>query len=161
MSRAFTRDGQEGEGQGVLPDRPISRERNLVTRRGLALIERAIAVARSELATADAQGDRLAAANASRDIRYWLARRATAEMVEPAPDAEGVRFGMAVTLHYTDGRHATWRIVGEDEADAAAGRISQVSALARALFGKDIGESVKIGSAEAEIISIDATPEAL
>jgi transcription elongation GreA/GreB family factor len=160
MSRAFTRDGQEGEGLGVLPDRPISRERNLVTRRGLGLIERAIAAARSELAVAEAQGDRLAMGNASRDIRYWLARRASAEPIDPSPAAEGVRFGMAVTLHYTDDRQATWRIVGEDEADAASGRISHASAMARALFGKEIGETVRIGSAEAEIVGIEGTPEA-
>ena len=159
MSRAFTRDGQEGEGLGVLPDRPVSRERNLVTRRGLRLIEQAIATARSELAAADAQGDRLAAGNASRDIRYWLARRATAELIDAAHEADGVRFGMAATLRYANGRQVTWRIVGEDEADATAGRISHVSALARALFGKDIGDTVNLGSAEAEIVAVDHTHE--
>lgn len=156
MSRAFTRDGQEGEGLGVLPDRPLSRERNLVTRRGLDLIEGAIASARAALASAEGAGERLAMGNAARDLRYWQARRASAELVEPSSKAEGVRFGMAVTLLHEGGRRVTWRIVGEDEADAAKGRISHVSALARALYGKAIGEEISVAGHTAEIAAIEA-----
>lgn len=158
MSRAFTRDGQESEAADVLPDRPLSPHRNLVTRRGLARIEAALSAARSALAAADGAGDRLAAANASRDIRYWTARRASAELAEPA-EGEEMRFGMVATLRHDDGRTLRWRIVGEDEADAAEGRISHVSPLARALFGKGVGDRVEAGATRAEIVAVDAAPE--
>ncbi|MBP0578305.1 transcription elongation factor GreA [Labrys sp. LIt4] len=159
MSRAFTQDGQEGEDAQVLPERPISIERNLVTARGLAMIEAELKQARSLFARAEAAGDRIAMGNASRDIRYWAARRASAELVTPSAADDGIRFGMAITLHYPDGRERIWRIVGEDEADAALGRISHVSPLARALFGKDVGDVVRVGPQEAEIVEIDRTPE--
>ena len=160
MSRAFTRDGQEGEDAQVLPERPVSTERNFVTARGLALIESDLRQARSAFAAAEAAGDRIAMGNASRDIRYWATRRASAELVEPAAAGAGIRFGMAVTLHYADGHEKIWRIVGEDEADAAAGRISHISPLARALFGRDIGEEVRVGPQAAEIVAIEVAPEA-
>ncbi|CAM5769954.1 transcription elongation factor [Labrys miyagiensis] len=160
MSRAFTRDGQEGEDAHVLPERPVSSERNFVTPRGLALIEADLRQARNAFAAAEAAGDRIAMGNASRDIRYWAARRASAELVAPSSSGNGIRFGMAVTLAYADGREKTWRIVGEDEAEAAVGRISHVSPLARALFGKDVGDEVKVGPQSAEIVAIDLTPEA-
>ncbi|WP_448953342.1 transcription elongation factor GreA [Labrys neptuniae] len=159
MSRAFTQDGQEGEDAHVLPERPVSSERNLVTVRGLALLEAALRQARLAFATAEAAGDRIAMANASRDIRYWAARRASAEQVVPLGTDAGIRFGMAVTLHYPDGRDKIWRIVGEDEAEASAGRISHVSPLARALFGKDVGDVIRVGPQEAEIVEVDIRPE--
>jgi transcription elongation GreA/GreB family factor len=159
LSRAFTRDGQEGEDGHVLPERPVSSERNFVTTRGLAQIERELGQARDAFATAQAAGDRIAMGNASRDIRYWAARRASAELVEPANADNGIRFGMAVTLAYADGHEKTWRIVGEDEAEASAGRISHISPLARALFGKGLGDEVKVGPQSAEITEIDARSE--
>ena len=159
MSRAFTQDGQEGEDAQVLPERPVSSERNLVTARGLGMIEAELRQARSLFAAAEAAGDRIAMGNASREIRYWATRRATAERVVPGAGDAGIRFGMAVTLHYPDGRERIWRIVGEDEADAALGRISHVSPLAKALFGKDVGEVIRVGPQEAEIVGIDTTPE--
>ncbi|MDZ5450000.1 transcription elongation factor GreA [Labrys sp. ZIDIC5] len=159
MSRAFTQDGQEGEDAHVLPERPISIERNLVTARGLAMIEAELRQARLLFATAEAAGDRIAMGNASRDIRYWAARRASAELVVPSAADAGIRFGMAVTLHYPDGREKIWRIVGEDEADAAHGRISHVSPLAKALFGKDVGDVVRVGPQEGEVVEVDIMPE--
>jgi transcription elongation GreA/GreB family factor len=154
VSRAFTRDGQEGEGTEILPDRPVSANRNLVTRRGLALIERALEEARISFSRAERDGDRVGMANASRDIRYWAARRASAELIEPDPQAEEIRFGMAVTLRYPDGREVAWRIVGEDEADVGEGRISHVAPLARLLYGKGIGDKVRVAGGEAEILQV-------
>jgi transcription elongation GreA/GreB family factor len=156
VSRAFTRDGQEGEGTEILPDRPISPHRNIVTRRGLARIEAELERARSRMADAEREGDRAAMGNASRDVRYWSSRRATAELVEPRPDEEEIRFGMAVTLHYADGREVEWQIVGEDEADVSAGRISHMAPVARALFGKGVGDTVMLGGKQAEIVKVGA-----
>jgi hypothetical protein len=65
--------------------------------------------------------DRNAAAAASREIRYWGARRASAEVVKTSDDKRKASFGMTVTLRRDDGREQSFRIVGEDEADPSRG----------------------------------------
>ncbi len=50
-----------------------------------------------------------------------------------------------VTIARDDGRRQTYRIVGEDEADPAAGTLSYVSPLARALMGKSPGDVFAMG----------------
>jgi transcription elongation GreA/GreB family factor len=62
--------------------------------------------------------------------------------------------GAAVTVRRDDGRTQTFRIVGEDEAEPAKGTLSHVSPLARALFGKKVGDSVEVAGGEAEILAI-------
>jgi transcription elongation factor GreA len=53
-------------------------------------------------------------------------------------------FGATVDVEDRDGGSATWQIVGEDEADIKAGRISVSSPIARALIGKESGERVEV-----------------
>jgi transcription elongation factor GreA len=53
-------------------------------------------------------------------------------------------FGATVELESSGGDKATWQIVGEDEADIKEGRISVSSPIARALIGKEAGESVDV-----------------
>ena len=153
MSRGFVRE-QDGAYLEDLPERPVSEHPNDVTEAGLAQIERALAAATEAYANAQASDDRAAIATAARDLRYWTARRATARVV-PAPlEHSEVRFGSLVTIVRDDGREQTFRIVGEDEADPAQGSISHVSPLARAMFGKRVGDVVAAGAGEAEIIRI-------
>ncbi len=153
MSRAFVKE-QDSDSVETLPDRPISTHPNDVTEEGLILIESALAAARAALAGAQASGDRTAAARAGRDLRYWTARHASARVVPPPTSTDEVRFGARVTIVRDDGREQTFRIVGEDEADPARGTISHVSPLARALFGKTVGDVVGVGKGEAEITRI-------
>ena len=101
-------------------------------------------------------GERAISPLVSRDLRYWNARRESAEVSVPDPDSEVVRFGMSVTVEDEDGERRTWRIVGEDEADAARGSISHVSPMARALFGKKVGETGTVNGREWEIVALDA-----
>ena len=152
MSRAFVRD-QDDFIEDV-SDRPVSEHPNDVTETGMAEIEAALAGARAAHATALASSDRRAIAAAARDLRYWSARRATARLVPAPTDRSRVRFGTTVSIIRNDGREQTFRIVGEDEADPAKGSISHVSPLARAMLGKGIGEVVRAGNDDAEIISI-------
>jgi len=158
MSRAFVKENDAAE-FGDLPDRPISPHPNLVTRRGLALIEAEIARQRSALADARAADDRSATAAASRDLRYWTARRASAELVPPAASADVVRFGMRVTLERHDGRVQSFHIVGQDEADPTKELLSYASPFARALLGRRVGDTVEAGPADAEIVAIDTVPD--
>jgi transcription elongation GreA/GreB family factor len=154
MSRAFTR---EDDNENVLADigeRPVSNHRNLVTERGLAQIEAALAKLREELGDAERAADREQIARVSRDLRYWTARRETAELSVPEPDSKVVRFGMTVSLAGEDGKQHKWTIVGEDEADAAHGSISHVSPMAKAMFGKAIGDEVSVNGKEWEIVAL-------
>ena len=58
-----------------------------------------------------------------------------------------IKFGARVTLadEETD-EEQTFQIVGEDEADISQGRLSVTSPLARALIGKQTGESVEVAT---------------
>jgi transcription elongation GreA/GreB family factor len=151
MSRAFV---SEDIFQDDLPDRPVSEYPNHVTDRGLALIEAALDTARRDYASAQASGDRELLARAGRNLRYWNARRATAQIVPVRLDSNTVQFGNKVTIVRDDGREQTFRIVGEDEADPTLGSISHVSPLARALIGKQVGDNLRAGQDEAEITAI-------
>jgi transcription elongation factor GreA len=73
------------------------------------------------------------------------AKLANAQVVDPRlVDAEGrCVFGATVDIE-TDGETATWQIVGEDEADIKAGRISYSSPIGKALIGKESGEIVEV-----------------
>lgn len=66
-----------------------------------------------------------------------------------------MHFGATVTVRRDDGRTQTFRIVGEDEAEPARGTLSHVSPLARALFGKTVGDTVGVAGGEAEILAIE------
>jgi transcription elongation GreA/GreB family factor len=153
MSRAFVKE-QDADSVIDLPDRPVSEHPNDVTAEGLALIEAELARAQQAHAEAQAASDRDALARATREMRYWDARRATAHVVAPNEDTTQVRFGHTVTLARDDGRTQIFRIVGEDEADPAKGTLSHVSPLARALFGKTVGDTVRAGAHELEILAI-------
>ena len=158
MSVAFTREEDLEATAADLPDRPISPHPNLVTPEGLAKIDAALAAARAAYNAAQAHGsieaDRTAMARATRDLRYWSARRASAQLVETAPDGR-VRFGGSVTIEREDGRTQTWRITGEDEADPAAGSVSHVSPLAVALIGKRVGDEATVAGQTVEIVAVD------
>ncbi|MBB3770351.1 transcription elongation GreA/GreB family factor [Angulomicrobium tetraedrale] len=156
MSRAFVK---EDSGAEALPERPVNSERNLVTRRGLALIEQESARQREALSAAGAAGERDRVAAASRELRYWSARRANAEPVDPPASGEAITFGMAVTIEDEEGRRRTYRIVGEDEADPREGRIAWISPVARALMGKWVGDEIRLPAGTAEIIAVDPLPE--
>ncbi len=150
MSRAFVNEDDFVED---LPDRPIPEHPNLVTANGFALIEAALQTARREHGEAQAAGDRAALASAGRELRYWSARRASAQLVTVDPD-NAVQFGTRVTIVRDDGREQRFTIVGSDEADPAKGTVSYVSPLARALVGKHVGDVIKTGGGEAEITAI-------
>ena len=158
MSVAFTREEDAEAAAAHLPDRPISPHPNLVTPEGLAALDAALAAARAAYQAAQERGDvrtdRSAMAIATRDLRYYSIRRASAQLVEPRPGIDKVQFGSTVTFDRDDGRRQVFRIVGEDEADAARGSVSHISPLAQALLGKSIGDTASLAGREIEIIDV-------
>src|SRR5436190_6765482 len=97
MSVAFTREEDYEARAADLPDRPISPHPNLVTASGLAAIEAELAAAREAYAAAQAEGglsnNKEAMARATRDLRYWSARRTSAQLIEPLGGPGVVQFG--------------------------------------------------------------------
>jgi transcription elongation GreA/GreB family factor len=159
MSVAFTKEQDVESAAADLPDRPISPHPNLVTPEGMAALDAALAAARAARTAAQTDGemsaDRTAMARATRDLRYYAARRASAQLVAWEAGSGVVRFGGAVTIDREDGRRQTFRIVGEDEADPARGSVSHVSPLASALAGKRVGDTAVLAGREVEIVAIE------
>jgi len=83
-----------------------------------------------------------------------------AKVVDPAAQEQrdSVRFGATVELADEDDQRRTLTLVGEDEADASAGRISWAAPIARALVGAKVGDErlvrLPAGEKSYEIISI-------
>lgn len=73
---------------------------------------------------------------------------ARADVIEPAKlSGETVKFGATVAVVDVDTQEESrYKIVGEDEADVAAGKISITSPLARALIGKAVGEEAEVSA---------------
>ena len=133
-----------------IPERPVSPHPNYVTPQGLAQIDQELTRLEEEYAASLKERDR---ATIARDLRYWRARRASAEVIPRAQTAE-IRFGSTFTIRRDDARVQSFCIVGEDEANPSAGSISYVSPLARAVTGKVVGDPISIGNGEAEIIEV-------
>jgi transcription elongation GreA/GreB family factor len=150
MSRAFVRENDDAVEDP--PERPVSTAPNFVTDVGLAAIDAEVAELNAALAAAGE--DREVRARLQRDLRYWNARRANAQLMPAPADADIVHFGSTVTLARDDGRRQIFRIVGEDEADPEQGTLSHVSPLARALMGKGEGDDVRVAGHALEIESI-------
>jgi transcription elongation factor GreB len=95
-----------------------------------------------------------------RELTRLSKRLKAARVVDPArqPDKSRVFFGATVTIADEDDRQRTITIVGEDETDAAAGRISWRAPLAVALKGAAVGDvrAVRLpgGVHELEVVAI-------
>ncbi|SDL88014.1 transcription elongation factor GreA [Paracoccus chinensis] len=82
-----------------------------------------------------------------------------AEVIDPAKLSGSVKFGARVTVVDEDtDEEKTFQLVGEQEADLERGLLNVRSPLARALIGKDEGDSVEVttpgGQKSYEILSI-------
>ena len=78
-------------------------------------------------------------------VEHWIASAEVIDVTKHAGDR--VVFGATVTLEDADsGDEVTYRIVGELEADLKQGRISVTSPIARALIGKEEGDTATVQS---------------
>ncbi|HEY5047094.1 MAG TPA: GreA/GreB family elongation factor [Rhizomicrobium sp.] len=136
MSRAFVKE-QDNVALEAPPELSLGDGPNLVTQYGFERIVEKVAELETQLAGAadEATRNRLA-----RDLRYWSARKSTAEIVA-RPSCDCVAFGCRVVIA-RNGRRQTLELVGEDEADPAHARINWRSPLAAAILGAKVGETV-------------------
>ncbi|MFO0992364.1 MAG: GreA/GreB family elongation factor [Hyphomicrobiales bacterium] len=153
MSSAFVKDQDDLVEEAG--ERPVSPHPNLVTERGLTLIDEELDRLRKDLAHAMHEANRAAISSLSRDLRYWTQRRTTAQLVPAAKDNSRVAFGHRVTILRDDGRRQTFAIVGEDEAEPAKGFVAYVTPVARAMLGRGIGDEIDLPGGTAEIERIE------
>ena len=83
-----------------------------------------------------------------------------ADVIDPSTFSGAIKFGATVTLVDEDtDEEKTWQIVGEHEANIEAGLLNIKSPIARALIGKDEGDSVEVrtpgGNKAYEILKIE------
>lgn len=151
MSVAFRRESDDEHLEPKF-EVPIPPGPNWVTPTGLALIEDRVAQFEALVA---AEPDEATLAAAKRDLRYWQARRASAELIPPA-EGDVVAFGTRVTFRM-GGQERVIAIVGHDEADADAGKVAFTAPLPRTMMDAEAGERVDFnGKAEAiEVLKIE------
>ena len=95
-----------------------------------------------------------------RELAFLARRMKAARVVDPArqPDKTRVFFGATVTVADEDDNQRTVTLVGDDEQDSSAGRISWGSPLARALRGAAVGDLRRVrlpgGEKEWELVGI-------
>lgn len=167
MSKAFTKEDSGGDEELILPRaRAPSGEKRYITQEGYRALQEELATLLGPEAGEPA-GTELEAGprKRERERRAQLLASTLEEVrvVTPEPSQEGrVFFGAWVTLEDEDGAEVTYRIVGPDEADVKAGRLSVESPLARALLGKEVGESVQVerprGAVEYTVASVAYAP---
>lgn len=162
MSRAFVKEDSEDPGEPVR--RQPSGRPNYVTPAGLESLKAKaaeLAWLRAELVSKKRPDEArsLPLRQAEMDLEYYETQLKRAILVDNRGlAAEDVRFGAVVAVREHDGTVKEYRIVGEDEADAAAGRLNWGSPLAGALLGAGPGARValprKTGSVQLEIVSV-------
>ena len=109
---------------------------------------------------ADYQYGRRRLREIDRRINFLSRRMKAAKVTDPAlqPDKSRCWFGATVTLADEDDDERVVTLVGEDEADASAGRISFHSPLARAIRGAAVGDTRQVvlpsGLKDYEVIAI-------
>ena len=163
MSRGFVKEDDLEHAGTDVPERQLSQHANYVTVNGYAQLEKLATELEQQRLSLSASKDEQQAqqklAVINRDLRYVAARLENALVTRPDLNAEQVLFGATVTVEDEDGASHTYEIVGEDEADIKANKVSWVSPLAKALIGHKIGESVvwtrPAGNAMLEIIAVN------
>ena len=147
MSRAFVKEDDANTSGEELPERPQSPHPNYVTPAGLAKLQAQLAELQAQRQEQMAHPEGILAEEhlkpLERDIRYFQERIERAIVIDlAAQPRDKVAFGAVVTTVDDDDEKRKFAIVGEDEADPAAGKISWVSPLAAALVGASVGDTV-------------------
>jgi len=164
MSRGFVKEDDLEHAGTDLPERPVSEHPNYVTPSGLRQLEaESMRLEKLRAGLSPKKEDPVIQqqlAVIERDLRYFKARLEQAIPVDPANQPKDkVLFGATVQMEDEEGVLHTFTIVGEDEADIAAHKVSWVSPLAKALLGHKTGDSVvwrrPAGDMTLEIIDIN------
>jgi transcription elongation GreA/GreB family factor len=168
MSRAFVKE--EDNIADEVPERMHSPHPNYVTPQGLAQLQAQLqeidaaltALGRPVAGAVGSDGklvDRQQRSVLERNLRYVRERIARAILIDlAAQPTDHVAFGAIVDTSDDDDQRRRFQIVGEDEADPAAGKLSWVSPLAKALTDASLGDVITwkrpAGDIDLEIVAI-------
>jgi transcription elongation factor GreB len=161
MSRAFVKEPDGDQVIDELPERVHSPHVNYVTPVGLRQLQEnveGILARRKSLAGVTSAENKKLLMHIDRDLRYFEERIRRAVLIDPEDrPKDEVNFGAVVEVETPEGRRMTFAIVGEDEANAAQGKISWVSPLARAVAEARVGDAVawKRPAGEVELTVVD------
>ncbi|MBX9675486.1 MAG: GreA/GreB family elongation factor [Methylotenera sp.] len=146
MSRGFVKEDDLEHAGTDVPERPVSQHPNYVTINGYDQLEKLASELEQKRLILSAKKDEQAAiqqlAMVNRDLRYVAARLESALITQPDSNGKSVVFGATVSVEDETGSSHTYEIVGEDEADIKANKISYISPLSRALIGHKLDETV-------------------
>ena len=145
MSRAFVNEDNAAAQADQPVERQVSDQPNYVTPAGLAQLQAKVAELQqlhNEQTDNGEQADKQRLADLERDLRYFNQRLQSAQVVTAARSTEKVQIGSRVTFANEHDSEQTVQLVGEDQADAAAGLINWGSPLGRALLGAQLGDEV-------------------
>ena len=151
MSRGFVKEDDLEHAGTDVPERPVSPHANYVTLNGYRQLETLAAQLEKQRIDLSSKKDDQTAmqqlAVVNRDLRYVAARLESALVIQPVSalanaDSQTVVFGAVVTVEDETGESHTYSIVGEDEADIKANKISYTSPLGQALIGHKLDDAV-------------------
>ena len=146
MSRGFVKEDDLEHAGTDIPERPVSQHANYVTLNGYHQLEKQAAELEQKRQFLSAKKDEQSViqqlAMVNRDLRYVAARLESALVTQPDVNSQSVVFGAIVTVEDEAGNTHIYEIVGEDEADIKANKISYTSPLSRALIGHKLDETV-------------------
>ena len=162
MSRAFVKGDDSDLSGEELPERPVSSQPNYVTREGLDQLRSRYETLQQQHVALKAAGedfDKPKLTEIERDLRYFSQRLESAILVDPTNEPQDeVHFAATVEAEDEEGHIHRFKIVGEDEADVATGKVSWMSPLAHAMMGARVGDTVKwhrpAGEVELEVLEI-------
>ena len=179
MSKAFTKEQDEDLDDDLDAEEQQAPKgsKNYITPAGYARLEgelqRLLKVERPEVVKivswAAALGDRSENADyiygkkrlreIDKRLRFLTKRIGFAQIVDPTQQPhDKIYFGATVLVSDQDGEEHRYTIVGMDELDPAKGRVSWISPLAKALLGKEEGDTVKVrtptGEQELDILEV-------
>ena len=163
MSRAFVKESDDDLSAGELPERPVPVHVNYVTAKGLEQLQTRVRELEDRHERVKREADEGSEARQKlreidRDLRYFRSQLERATLVDTANQPrDQAHFGAIVKIEDEDGAEHEFSIVGDDEADVAAGKISWASPLARAMIGARIGDTVvwRRPAGEAEVYIVD------
>jgi transcription elongation GreA/GreB family factor len=162
MSRAFVNEELAAAQTDQPVERQVSAQPNYVTPAGLAQLQAKVAelqTQHNEQSALGEQADKQRQVDLERDLRYFIQRLQSAQVVVPATSTEKVQIGSWVTFADEHNVEQRVQLVGEDQADAAHGLINWGSPLGRALLGAQLGDEVQwkrpAGDQLIEIIRIE------
>lgn len=148
MSKAFT--SEESSPELVVAPRPPLPwgVPNYVTPRGLELLraeKRQLEAARVTLDAGPEEGRAVTLAAWAARMQELDQRLSSAQLIAlPSTPKQAVRFGSKVSVVDAAGEQKTYEIVGVDEADPSQGKIAFLSPLAKALLGKETGDTIEL-----------------